>query len=86
MPTLPASRFALHLLFFHFFTSANTVARSQVVVPRSPTQAKGLLLASIRDKNPVIFMEPKILYRAAGLWAITNTRRDSTTLTLSHFS
>ncbi|KNE55062.1 2-oxoisovalerate dehydrogenase subunit beta, mitochondrial [Allomyces macrogynus ATCC 38327] len=35
------------------------------VVPRSPIQAKGLLLASIRDKNPVIFMEPKILYRAA---------------------
>lgn len=38
----------------------------KVVVPRSPIQAKGLLLASIRDKNPVIFMEPKILYRAAG--------------------
>ncbi|KAI9346425.1 thiamine diphosphate-binding protein [Zopfochytrium polystomum] len=37
----------------------------KVVIPRSPTQAKGLLLASIRDKNPVLFMEPKILYRAA---------------------
>ena len=37
----------------------------QVVVPRSPVQAKGLLLASIRDPNPVIFMEPKILYRSA---------------------
>jgi 2-oxoisovalerate dehydrogenase E1 component beta subunit len=37
----------------------------KVVIPRSPIQAKGLLLASIRDKNPVIFMEPKILYRAA---------------------
>ena len=37
-----------------------------MVIPRSPIQAKGLLLASIRDKNPVIFMEPKILYRAAG--------------------
>ncbi|KAL7754110.1 hypothetical protein RI367_000090 [Sorochytrium milnesiophthora] len=37
----------------------------KIVVPRSPIQAKGLLLASIRDKNPVIFMEPKILYRAA---------------------
>ncbi|KAG0370735.1 hypothetical protein BGZ54_004473 [Gamsiella multidivaricata] len=36
-----------------------------VVIPRSPIQAKGLLLASIRDRNPVIFMEPKILYRAA---------------------
>lgn len=37
----------------------------KVVVPRSPSQAKGLLLASIRDKNPVIFLEPKILYRQA---------------------
>ena len=37
----------------------------QLVVPRSPIQAKGLLLASIRDPNPVIFMEPKILYRSA---------------------
>lgn len=37
----------------------------RVVVPRSPAQAKGLLLASIRCNDPVIFMEPKILYRAA---------------------
>ncbi|KAL1917569.1 uncharacterized protein VTP21DRAFT_3962 [Calcarisporiella thermophila] len=37
----------------------------KIVIPRSPIQAKGLLLASIRDRNPVIFFEPKILYRAA---------------------
>lgn len=37
----------------------------KVVVPRSPIQTKGLLLAAIRDPNPVIFVEPKILYRAA---------------------
>ncbi|KAJ4330549.1 hypothetical protein N0V87_009910 [Didymella glomerata] len=37
----------------------------RVVVPRSPVQAKGLLLSSIRCADPVIFMEPKILYRAA---------------------
>eukprot|EP00850_Spirogloea_muscicola_P000566 SM000002S05646 [mRNA] locus=s2:1347084:1350362:- [translate_table: standard] len=37
----------------------------KVVVPRSPAQAKGLLLASIRDPNPVIFLEPKSLYRMA---------------------
>ncbi|OCH86912.1 Thiamin diphosphate-binding protein [Obba rivulosa] len=37
----------------------------KVVIPRSPIQAKGLLLASIRDPNPVIFMEPKVLYRSS---------------------
>eukprot|EP00455_Lapot_gusevi_P027438 TRINITY_DN2906_c0_g1_i1.p1 TRINITY_DN2906_c0_g1~~TRINITY_DN2906_c0_g1_i1.p1 ORF type:complete len:383 (+),score=101.63 TRINITY_DN2906_c0_g1_i1:53-1150(+) len=37
----------------------------KVVMPRSPAQAKGLLLASIRDPNPVIFLEPKGLYRLA---------------------
>ncbi|KAF6763912.1 pyruvate dehydrogenase [Ephemerocybe angulata] len=37
----------------------------KIVIPRSPIQAKGLLLGAIRDPNPVIFMEPKILYRSA---------------------
>ncbi|XP_072106229.1 2-oxoisovalerate dehydrogenase subunit beta, mitochondrial isoform X3 [Mobula birostris] len=37
----------------------------KVVIPRSPIQAKGLLLSCIEDKNPCIFFEPKILYRAA---------------------
>lgn len=37
----------------------------KVVIPRNPEQAKGLLIASIRDKNPVIFFEPKRLYRAS---------------------
>ncbi len=37
----------------------------KIVVPRNPYQAKGLLLSSIRDQNPVIFFEPKRLYRAA---------------------
>lgn len=37
----------------------------KVVVPRSPLQAKGLLLACIRDQNPTVFLEPKILYRSA---------------------
>jgi 2-oxoisovalerate dehydrogenase E1 component beta subunit len=36
-----------------------------VVMPRSPIQAKGLLLSSIRRKDPVIFLEPKRLYRKA---------------------
>jgi 2-oxoisovalerate dehydrogenase E1 component beta subunit len=37
----------------------------KVVVPSSPRQAKGLLTAAIRDPNPVLFFEPKRLYRAA---------------------
>jgi 2-oxoisovalerate dehydrogenase E1 component beta subunit len=36
-----------------------------IVVPRNPIAAKGLLLASIRSPDPVIFLEPKALYRAA---------------------
>ncbi|XP_057250577.1 2-oxoisovalerate dehydrogenase subunit beta 1, mitochondrial isoform X3 [Beta vulgaris subsp. vulgaris] len=38
---------------------------AMVVIPRSPQQAKGLLLSCIRDPNPVIFFEPKSLYRVA---------------------
>jgi len=37
----------------------------KIVIPRSPSKAKGLLLSCIRDKNPCIFFEPKILYRSA---------------------
>ncbi|MGO2132783.1 MAG: alpha-ketoacid dehydrogenase subunit beta [Halomonas sp.] len=37
----------------------------KVVVPRNPYQAKGLLLAAIRDPDPVLFLEPKRLYRAS---------------------
>jgi len=31
-----------------------------VVMPRGPRCAKGLLLSSIRSKDPVIFLEPKV--------------------------
>lgn len=37
----------------------------KIVVPRNPHQAKGLLLAAIHDPNPVLFFEPKRLYRAS---------------------
>jgi len=36
----------------------------KVVIPSTPSEAKGLLLSSIRDPDPVIFMEPKRIYRA----------------------
>jgi len=36
----------------------------KVVIPASPYEAKGLVLSSIRDSDPVIFMEPKRIYRA----------------------
>jgi pyruvate dehydrogenase E1 component beta subunit len=36
----------------------------KVVMPSSPYDAKGLLVAAIRDPDPVIFFEPKRIYRA----------------------
>jgi 2-oxoisovalerate dehydrogenase E1 component beta subunit len=35
----------------------------RVLIPSSPTRAYGLLLAAIRDPDPVIFLEPKRIYR-----------------------
>ncbi len=38
----------------------------KIVFPSSPAEAKGLLKASIRDENPVIFLEHKRLYSVKG--------------------
>ncbi|MFB6172458.1 MAG: alpha-ketoacid dehydrogenase subunit beta [Haloarculaceae archaeon] len=36
----------------------------KVVVPSTPTDAKGLLASAVRDPDPVVFLEPKRIYRA----------------------
>ncbi|NLW41485.1 MAG: alpha-ketoacid dehydrogenase subunit beta [Tissierellia bacterium] len=36
----------------------------KVVIPSTPYDTKGLLIAAIRDPDPVIFLEPKRIYRA----------------------
>lgn len=67
----------------------------KVVAPATPYDAKGLLVASIRDNNPVIFMEHKLLYRTKGpvpeeLYAIplgqADVKREGRDLTLIAYS
>jgi pyruvate dehydrogenase E1 component beta subunit len=41
------------------------IAGLQVVCPSNPIDAKGLLASAIRGEDPVIFMEPKRVYRAS---------------------
>ena len=38
----------------------------KVVAPSTPYDAKGLLLSSIRDPNPICFVEHKLLYKSKG--------------------
>jgi len=37
----------------------------KVTIPSTPADAKGLLAAAIRDPDPVVVLEPKLIYRAA---------------------
>lgn len=50
----------------------------RVVIPSSPARAYGLLLASIRDPDPVVFLEPSRLYR----WAKQEVANDGNALPL----
>jgi acetoin:2,6-dichlorophenolindophenol oxidoreductase subunit beta len=68
----------------------------KVVAPSTPADAKGLLLTAIRDNNPVLFLEHKLLYRTKGFVDdqadaiplgkahIARTGKDLTILTYSH--
>jgi pyruvate/2-oxoglutarate/acetoin dehydrogenase E1 component len=51
---------ALHSYFMH-------VPGIRVAAPATPHDAKGCLIASIRDNNPVIFMEHRMLYGISGI-------------------
>jgi pyruvate/2-oxoglutarate/acetoin dehydrogenase E1 component len=49
----------LEVLFAH-------IPGLKVVMPSTPYDAKGLMISSIRDDNPVLFVENKMLYRVKG--------------------
>ncbi|WP_423750932.1 alpha-ketoacid dehydrogenase subunit beta [Salinirarus marinus] len=36
----------------------------KVVIPSTPYDTKGLLISAVRDPDPVVFLEPKLIYRA----------------------
>jgi pyruvate dehydrogenase E1 component beta subunit len=50
---------SLHAWFAH-------IPGLKVVLPSSPYEGKGLLKSAIRDNNPVIFFEDKLLYNISG--------------------
>jgi pyruvate dehydrogenase E1 component beta subunit len=51
---------SLHSMFMH-------VPGLKVLAPTTPHDAKGCLIAAIRDDNPVIFMEHRMLYNIKGI-------------------
>ena len=51
---------SLHAWFSH-------VPGLKVVLPSTPYDAKGLLKTAIRDENPVVFFEDKMMYKLKGL-------------------
>ena len=65
---------SLHSLFAH-------IPGLKVVMPTTPQDAKGLLAASIRDNNPVIFIEHRWLY-----WAVDDVSEEPFTIPLGEGS
>jgi pyruvate dehydrogenase E1 component beta subunit len=66
----------------------------KVVVPSNPYDAKGLLKASIRDNDPVIFMESEVMYGEKGQvpteeylipLGVADTKREGTDVTIVSF-
>ena len=80
---------ALHSFFMH-------VPGLKVVAPATPHDAKGCTIAAIRDNNPVVLMEHRMLYQNAGIvpeepFAVTPGRarvltegKDVTIVAISH--
>jgi pyruvate/2-oxoglutarate/acetoin dehydrogenase E1 component len=68
----------------------------KVVLPSTPADAKGLLTAAIRDDNPVLFIEHKLLYATKGMVPdgehliplgqadVKRSGKDVTIVTISH--
>lgn len=63
----------------------------KVVLPATPADVKGLLISAIRDDNPVVFFEHKLLYRQKGLvpaqeytipFSSTDVKRTGTDITI----
>lgn len=57
----------IHALEHHSESMENLFVHTpglKVVIPATPSDAKGLLVSAIHDPDPVIFLEPKRIYRA----------------------
>ena len=48
----------------------------KVVIPSSPASAKGLLAAALKDRNPIVYMEPRWLYGTRQNVAVDNYTQD----------
>jgi len=75
---------SLHAWFSH-------VPGLKVVVPSTPYDAKGLLKSAIRDNNPVVFFEDKLMYQMKGIvpegeytlpLGVADVKREGTDITL----